>query len=262
MTQRSIGESTPKLNPPIYLSGPMTGLPGYNYALFNEVAGLLRLKGFNVINPAENFGGQIGFVKEKYMRKDIEDMLKCSEVFFLPGWDSCDGEDLKGSKVEYIIGRTLKLPLYEIDVEALRFSASNDICDGGSSYLSLIPSPHFELRPWSTETPEPQNARGHLERAESVLDEASSLVDGERQGDYGHPLDDFTKTAKMISGLLKDKLTEDITPEEFSRIMVIVKLSREQNKHKRDNIVDAIGYLLTHQMVLTEREKRCNQNTQ
>lgn len=37
----------------IYLSGPMTGYPEFNYPHFNRVAGELRKMGHEVYNPAE-----------------------------------------------------------------------------------------------------------------------------------------------------------------------------------------------------------------
>lgn len=37
----------------VYLSGPMTGLPEYNYPMFNRVASDLRSRGYEVYNPAE-----------------------------------------------------------------------------------------------------------------------------------------------------------------------------------------------------------------
>lgn len=37
----------------LYLAGPMSGLPGYNFAEFNRVAALLRRDGHEVFDPAE-----------------------------------------------------------------------------------------------------------------------------------------------------------------------------------------------------------------
>ena len=37
----------------LYLAGPMTGLPGYNFAEFNRVSKILRDAGHEVFNPAE-----------------------------------------------------------------------------------------------------------------------------------------------------------------------------------------------------------------
>lgn len=77
-------------------------------------------------------------------------------------------------------------------------------------------------------------------------DEAKKLVYGDRNADYGNPRDDYLKTAKVWSGLLFHKLKPgiEITPEEAMVMMAGLKLSREMNRHKQDNLTDAIGYVL------------------
>ena len=93
---------------------------------------------------------------------------------------------------------------------------------------------------------------------DSILNEAHELVHRDRGDDYGHPLDDFSRTAKMITGVLSDLLRPgvEIPAERVAMIMICVKLSREVNKPKRDNRVDIAGYTETLEMVYDERKRR------
>ena len=75
----------------------------------------------------------------------------------------------------------------------------------------------------------------------SVLLEADGLVHGDRNATYGHPLDDFKRTAKIWGAILGI----EITPEQVGLCMCGVKISRECNKPKRDNMVDLAGYAET-----------------
>lgn len=86
----------------------------------------------------------------------------------------------------------------------------------------------------------------------NILEEANSLVNGARQGDYGHPLDDFTRTAKMWSAILG----AEVTAEQVGLCMCAVKISRQVNRPKRDNLVDLAGYASTVDMVIEEKAKR------
>lgn len=75
----------------------------------------------------------------------------------------------------------------------------------------------------------------------SILPEAESLVHGDRNKDYGPPIEDFTRTAKIWSAILGI----EIRPEQVPLCMIAVKLSRECNRPKRDNMVDIAGYAET-----------------
>ena len=80
---------------------------------------------------------------------------------------------------------------------------------------------------------------------DSILVEAESLVMGERGRNYGHPIVDFSRTAKIWTAL-KDV---EFTPSDVAKFMIAVKLSRETNNPKKDNRIDIAGYALTLDMV-------------
>jgi len=81
---------------------------------------------------------------------------------------------------------------------------------------------------------------------------AAELVSGERLDEYGHPLDNLTRTAQIWSVILGIP----ISAEQVSLCMVGTKLSREVNRAKLDTVVDGIGYFLTLAMVREERARR------
>jgi len=79
----------------IYLSGPMTGLPDYNYPAFRSAAETLRGYGQQVFDPSEAFEGRTDLPKEVYMRKDLEELLRADVVALLPGWQNSSGAQLE-----------------------------------------------------------------------------------------------------------------------------------------------------------------------
>lgn len=87
------------------------------------------------------------------------------------------------------------------------------------------------------------------DKMESVCAEADRLVSTDRQADYGHPADDYARTVAIFK-LLTGK---ELTAAEGVKFMIAVKLSREANRHKRDNLVDACGYLKCLDLII-ERE--------
>lgn len=78
----------------IYLSGPMTGLPEYNFPAFNAEAARLRALGYDVVNPAE-LNPEPGKAWHECMRADIRELMTCDTIALLPGWHGSDGAHLE-----------------------------------------------------------------------------------------------------------------------------------------------------------------------
>lgn len=90
----------------IYLSGPMTGIPEFNYPAFNAAADVLRAEGLEVVNPAEA-PKQDSWAA--YMRHDKELLKNCTEVVLLPGW-----EKSRGARIEVKWAKAWGLPVREL----------------------------------------------------------------------------------------------------------------------------------------------------
>lgn len=91
---------------------------------------------------------------------------------------------------------------------------------------------------------------------ESILQEAHRLTHGDRNATYGHPYDDYTCTAALISAILGPILTRPLTAHEAALIQCCVKLSRESRMPKRDNMVDLAGYAWVARMCAEEHVAR------
>jgi len=81
---------------------------------------------------------------------------------------------------------------------------------------------------------------------------AANLVTGDKQDLYGHPLDDFTRAGKIWEAILG----VPVSAEQVALCMVGIKISRQTNRAKLDNVIDGIGYFLTLAMVQEERAER------
>ena len=73
---------------------------------------------------------------------------------------------------------------------------------------------------------------------QTVLEEANSIIYGDRQKAYGSVTINFGRIAKIWSAVLGI----DVTAEQVGLCMVGVKMAREVNKPNRDNLVDIAGY--------------------
>lgn len=88
-------------------------------------------------------------------------------------------------------------------------------------------------------------------KSDSILMEAESITNGERGVDYGDPVESFSKIAQMASIMSR----KYISPIDCCNIQIALKLVRESVTPKRDNLVDAVGYIKLLNVVKTKLEK-------
>lgn len=93
----------------VYLAGPMTGYPDYNYPAFYQGESILMAKGFQVVNPAkldslttmdlldagldpDAPGGLVdGSALPVYLRRDFKELVHCDGIVLLDGWHDSAG---------------------------------------------------------------------------------------------------------------------------------------------------------------------------
>lgn len=210
----------------------MTGYPKYNFEAFESATAMWRAKGYKVTSPheitadvwQEKYGLPFNPETDKLdwgdelmnqlLSLDLQGVCEADAILLLPGW-----EKSKGVAIELAVARAL----HHVVLDA---HTGLPIKDGTD--------------------------KDHQAPKETVLQEAQRLVYGDRQSSYGHPYDDYSRTAKMWEAIL-GLPTGRISPQTACLMMAAVKISRQVNAPKRDNMTDLAGYAACAQRCV-ERE--------
>lgn len=87
--------------------------------------------------------------------------------------------------------------------------------------------------------------REHNNVRSGVLEEADTLINGDRQTHYGTPQENFRAIAQMWSAYLGTS----VSPSDVCNLMACLKIARLRNGPHRDSSVDGCGYLaLGHEL--------------
>lgn len=103
----------------VYIAGPMSGMPDWNFPAFFEAERQLLELGYEVINPAHNDGATVQEALESagspdrpnnmwswYMRRDLPHVMEVDMLCVLPGW-----QNSKGAKLEVHVANAIGIPL-------------------------------------------------------------------------------------------------------------------------------------------------------
>lgn len=93
----------------LYVAGPMSNLPEFNYPAFSKASAQLREVGYAVLNPAENYGGYDGLTHAEYMRLDLQMVLLVDGLALLDGW-----ENSRGAALEVHVAETLGIEVGDV----------------------------------------------------------------------------------------------------------------------------------------------------
>jgi len=83
-----------------------------------------------------------------------------------------------------------------------------------------------------------QNILPHPIRTE-VLREANSLVNGQRQEEYGTPMKNMTRIMSMVQQVFPERQWK---PSDIPLFLLLVKIARAAEGYKWDTAVDLAGY--------------------
>ena len=84
-----------------------------------------------------------------------------------------------------------------------------------------------------------------------MIEEAQSIVNGDRQKDYGNINESFNRIAGLWSaytGFTLDKY-------DVAKMMILLKVSRAKAGNHRDSFVDIVGYVECAETMLIQDEK-------
>lgn len=208
----------------------MTGLPNYNYDAFDREESKLRQMGYQgILNPTTINDGGSRKTYNFYMMESLMLLLKAKSVVLLEGWEKSNG-----ATIEYICAVNLGIPLY----------SHKDYKKINPNLPKLCYSDITKNDGPSTDDEDPFKDNTDNK---SILEIANDIVGGTRQKNYGHPKDHFADVGKVWGTLLG--LDSPIPPSMVGMMMIGLKLCREKNVHKIDNIIDMAGYAKTISMI-------------
>ena len=216
----------------LYVAGPMTGIPKFNFPAFHEAADMLEEIGYTVVNPA-----------------DIDDPAQRRAAEASEAGDPEEYREITGMTWADFLSRDVKL--IADDVDALVLIDGWEASRGAQLEKHIADfsgKPCYDFQAWRRAWAGIKIPRLEFFKVEpNVLVTANEITRGTRLKDYGSAADNAAQFAEMASaatGL-------DIDPMHYPVLMICVKLARHQGGQEfhRDTWVDIAGYARVAEMI-------------
>lgn len=215
-----------------YISGPMRGKPDYNREQFRDVQDALCDKYLEadavVINPARNFDGDVSRDPTEYLNLDLQQVMSADVIVLLPGW-----RESEGARREVELGVWTGKRFME--ATAVPYGPSDDTSPEAWRSDRWL---------WQfTDVDISSPSKSPSVRADA-LDEAKSLITGDRNNAYGPPWQDFSRTAGALTAMgYRGPDGRELESHDIAIFVMEVKISRLMwTPTKRDSWVDVAGY--------------------
>lgn len=202
------------------------GIANPKHAVKNTANSLETVKelGYTAIKTVHESG-----TKEEHTAKLFRNVLTANALILLDGW-----EDMSEALTLGQIANNIGLPVYTLKNKELTEITSKEILAPLTPGFGVLAPDATDLLPH---------------------EEAAAMVLGARGAYYDTPLRNLGRTGLIWTGILQTKMQPDtiITAEDVALCMIGVKLAREAFRHKKDNLTDSHGYLMTVEMIREER---------
>ncbi|WDS51664.1 nucleoside deoxyribosyltransferase [Microbacterium phage Barnstormer] len=102
----------------LYVSGPMSGIPHFNYPLFTDATAALRAHGFDVVSPHElDIEAGVDLTEEftaddrrAALRRDVTAVTEADGIAVLTGWHHSTG-----ARAEVALANAIPIPIFTVD---------------------------------------------------------------------------------------------------------------------------------------------------
>ena len=130
----------------IYIAGPMSGYPEFNYPSFFAMEHILKQIGVEtVLNPVVIGDGDTTMPYDFYIRHSLQMVSQATAIVMLDGW-----EKSKGAQLEHLSATTMGLPVFDQRLNLIEYKNTENVDPKAAA--GAIKCPMWLIPPVALET--------------------------------------------------------------------------------------------------------------